>query len=418
MGVCCSTAGKLASTSLSRHYISEISSPSLFPTESEYKQNSAVKSHIEKTFSRRENAVERASGEDLEEERSTSGFMETDVQPVWVNLCEETVKHQQKEKEESLVNVSQQRPESVAKWSEESSVENQDANKKVIASKPRCAGAKTRLKKKDSTRRPKYKDEIMLSDNIDYIVEKEIPEIPDKESALAKEFDLIVNDEIPAGESDQPKSPNPGVRPRPSVRRNRSKKSTATSVSSPGVSPPPKPTMLQGRIKKQRKKKAIEEGDEKLAQFVDFTNKNGAASQEIFHRRTKEHDKKLAENIDDTVSPSKKAQTPKKEFTKEQKDMDDKQSAKDNDCVVSLDLTHEIFFATVSYTTKAQRRKKYPTSKEDLMDDEKLAKDLEYILNDDAELNEPDANHISAPVPSEKGKECQKTLQKRDKEHR
>ena len=235
MGVCCSTTAKPANTSSSRHYVSVISSPGLFPTESEYKNDSAVASHIEEKFSRFENAVERANVEDSKEERSTSGSVETGVPPMGVDLCEETAMHHHQTEKESLENVSQQRnhwPESVAKWSEESSAQNKDADNKAVISKPHYTGAKTRLKKKDSTRQPKYKDEIMLNDNIDSIVEKEIPEITDEGRELAKDIEYILNDDIPAVELNGTKSLSPSVTPRPSVRRKKSKedKKLATDI--------------------------------------------------------------------------------------------------------------------------------------------------------------------------------------------
>ena len=229
MGVCCFTTAKPANTSPSRHYVSAISSPGLFPTESEYKNDSAVASHIEEKFSRFENAVERANVEDSKEERSTSGSVETGVHPMGVDLCEEMAMHHYQTEKESLENVSQQRnhwPESVEKWSEESSAQNKDADNKAVTSKPHCTGAKTRLKKKDSTRQPKYKDEIMLNDNIDSIVEKEIPEIKDEGRELAKDIEYTLKDDIPAVESNGTKSLSPSVTPRPSVRRKKSKEDT------------------------------------------------------------------------------------------------------------------------------------------------------------------------------------------------
>ena len=273
MGVCCSTTAKPATTSSSRHYVSVISTPSLFPAESEYKQDSAVVSHTGETFSRFENAVEGASGEDLKEQRSTSGFIETAVHPMKVDLCDEAAKHHQREKK-SLENVSQQRDlwtGRVEKWSDEPSTDNEDTDSKVIASKRRCAVKISRLKKKDSTRLPKYKDEIMLSDNIDSIVEREIPEIPDEESTLADDIDYILNDDIPAVESDWSKSPSPRIPPRPPTRRGQNKeddklardieyilsdgepdtKSNGTGASSPGAKPPPKTSNATRRNKKQ-----------------------------------------------------------------------------------------------------------------------------------------------------------------------
>ena len=218
-----------------------------------------------------ENAVERANVEDSKEERSTSGSVETGVHPICGNLCEETAVHPRQREKESLEDVLQQRnhwPESVAKWSEESSTENKDADNKAVASRPHCTGAKTRLKKKDSTRQPKYKDEIMLSDSIDSIVEKEIPEITDEGRELAKDIEYIMKDDTPAVESNGTKSLIPSVTPRPSVRRKKGKedtklardieyilsddtKSNGTSASSPGATLPPKTSNAAERNKKQ-----------------------------------------------------------------------------------------------------------------------------------------------------------------------
>ena len=271
MGVCCSTTAKPANTSSSRHYVSAISSPNLFPTERENKKDSAVASHVEEKFSRFENAVERANVEGFKEERSTSGSVETGVHPICANLCEETAVHPHQREKESLEDVFQQRtdwPESVGKRSEESSTENEAVDNKAVASKPRCTGAKTRLKKKDSTRQRKYKDEIMLSDSIDSIVEKEIPEITDEGRELTKDIEYILNDDIPAVESNGTKSLIPSITPRPSMRRKKSKedtklardieyilsddtKSNEESASSPDATSPPKTSNAIGRNKNQ-----------------------------------------------------------------------------------------------------------------------------------------------------------------------
>ena len=179
MGVCCSKSPKETVASSSRHYVAVNSSPSLIPTENGYGQDSTLARGIEETRSRLEKAVEAASVVDFSEKSSRSAFIETDcVDPTW------EAKHrlgEGKESWESLVH----KPRWNAEWSEESSTENEDGDNKVIPLKPRCSGAMRRLKKKDSRRQPNYKDEIMLTDNIDSIVEKEIPEVPDVGHALA-----------------------------------------------------------------------------------------------------------------------------------------------------------------------------------------------------------------------------------------
>ena len=161
---------------------------------------------------------------DFNNERSTSGFVEMGVHPMWVEHRPEMAKHRLQREEESSEGVSQQRnlrTDSTEKWSIESFTEDDDGDNKVIASKPRCAGAIPRLKKKDSTRRPKYKDEIMLSDNIDSIVEKEIPEITDEGSELTEDILHILNDDIPAKELNEVSNSTFGATPRPSARGNK-----------------------------------------------------------------------------------------------------------------------------------------------------------------------------------------------------
>ncbi|KAJ7340454.1 hypothetical protein OS493_003202 [Desmophyllum pertusum] len=199
MGVCCSTSAKQTSASSSRHYVSVSSSPSLFPPGNEYKQDSAKANSLQ--F---EKAPETASVKETE----------TNADSMWIESREETGKQHRKVKK-LLENNSQQVnywTGSVEKWSEESSTESDEGGNKVMASKPRVSGAIQRLKKKDSTRQPKYKDEIMLSDNIDSIVEKEIPEVPDE-----------TQDHIPAAESNGRNSSGSGATPRPSAKRNRKK---------------------------------------------------------------------------------------------------------------------------------------------------------------------------------------------------
>ena len=173
MGARCSKAAKPKSPSSSRRYVSVgccgISFPPRKSKRYKRKQDTVEVSRVEQTFSRAENAVEGASGEDFNDQPSTSGFTEfTEVIPISL-------------KQDSWEDVSQPRQ--------------------------RYTGTIARLKKKDSTRRPTYKDEIMLSDNIDSIVEKEIPEIPDDESALEGDIECIhLGDDIPAVKSNKASS--------------------------------------------------------------------------------------------------------------------------------------------------------------------------------------------------------------------
>lgn len=177
--MCCSKTAKETGTSSARYYASVDSSPSFFPTENGCKQHSTLESGIQETRSRLEKAMETASVVDCNVEKgSRSAFIETSVEPTW------EAKHRLREGKESWESLVHN-PRWNAEWSEESSTDNEDGDNKVIALKPHCSGAMRRLKKKDSTRQPKYKDEIMLTDNIDSIVEKEIPEFPDGANAQA-----------------------------------------------------------------------------------------------------------------------------------------------------------------------------------------------------------------------------------------
>ena len=272
MGVCCSTSAKEKGPSSSRHFVSANSSPSLFPTENEFQQDSAVASHIEETCSHLEKAVETASKVDFNEKHPGSGFIETDVGPMW------EANHRQREKKESWESLIH-KPRWNAEWSEESSTENEDGDNKVIPLKPRCSGAMRRLKKKDSTRQPNYKDEIMLTDNIDSIVEKEIPEIADDVNPLA--------------ESPGPSSTHSGVRKRSSARRTKKTvdnklatdvecilsdgepdaKSSGTSASSACAAPGPKTIYA-----KRRNRNA---GDKMLVSGITFIVNNGKLSQQF-----------------------------------------------------------------------------------------------------------------------------------------
>ena len=176
MGVCCSKTAKETGASSTPHYVSVSGSPSSFPTENECKQDSALVHGIEETRSRLDKAVKTASVVDFNEKSSRSVFI---VDPAW------EAKHRPGEKKDSWENLVH-KPRSNGQWSEQSSTENEDGDNKVILLKPRCSGAMRRLKKKASKRQPNYKDEIMLTDNIDSIVEREIPEVPDDARSLAE----------------------------------------------------------------------------------------------------------------------------------------------------------------------------------------------------------------------------------------
>ena len=178
--MCCSKTAKETGTSSSRHYVSDNSSPSLLTTENRYEQDSTLESGIGETRSRLEKAAETASVVDFNKKSSRSAFIETSEE----TTCE--AKHclgERKGSWESPVH----NPRWNAEWSEESFTDNEDGDNKVIPLKPRCSSAMRRLTEKDSTRQPKYKDEITLTDNIDSIVEKEIPEVPSSPSLLPTE---------------------------------------------------------------------------------------------------------------------------------------------------------------------------------------------------------------------------------------
>ena len=196
MGSCCSTNAKGTGASSSRHFVAVSSSPSLLPTEKESGQDSAVASHVEEMCSYLEKALETASVVNFKEKCSISRFIETGVDPT------SEAKHRLREKKDSLESLLN-KPRGNKEWSEESFTENEDEGNNVIALKPCSSGAIRRLKKKDSIRQPNYKDDIMLNDNIDSIVEREIPEVPMEITSLAKDIKFILNDDLPAAESNR-----------------------------------------------------------------------------------------------------------------------------------------------------------------------------------------------------------------------
>lgn len=116
-----------------------------------------------------------------------SGFVTTDVQPVWIERHEERMNVQRRrdkwEKEKrkiyGLKGSEERREES------SSSSDEEDGPEVRMELKPCHTGTIPRLKKKDSTRRPNYKDEIMLTDNIDGIIQQEIPDEDDLKEACA-----------------------------------------------------------------------------------------------------------------------------------------------------------------------------------------------------------------------------------------
>ena len=147
------------------------------------------------------------SRKDLNGDGGVDRFIEAYLDAAMVDTKEKAVERQHKRIMATLGGQLQEKDRwtgSVEKWSEESSTDDdldntivtddELENTKATELKP---GARPRLKKKDSTRKPHYKDEIMLSDNIDSIVEKEIPEIPNDANALAEDIENISSDDIP-----------------------------------------------------------------------------------------------------------------------------------------------------------------------------------------------------------------------------
>ena len=256
--MCCSKTAKETGTSSTRYYASVNSSPSILPTENGYEQHSMLESGIEETRSRLEKGVETASVADFNEKNSRSAFIETSVDSTW------EAKHRLGEGKgswESLVH----NPRWNAEWSEESSPENEDGDNKVISLTPRCSGAMRRLKKKDSTRQPKYKDEIMLTDNIDGIVEKEIPEVPDGANALA---------ELPGPGSSQAGASKPS--PRGSKKTEHNKQETSVECSLRDAEPDARSNGItvtsavaaQGPKKIYAKRRSTKEGDKMLVSGI------------------------------------------------------------------------------------------------------------------------------------------------------
>ncbi|XP_078344090.1 uncharacterized protein LOC144629747 [Oculina patagonica] len=419
MGVCCTKDARPTGTSSSRHFVSVCSSPGRFPAENEYRQESAV-----------ENAAEKAT-------------TKTDDHP----MCgehRETPKHQHQRNRECLKNASQQRNRltgSAKKRSDQSLAENDDGDSKVVATKPRCAGAVTRLKKKDSTRRPKYKDEIMLSENIDLIVEKEIPEIPDEVAALASDVDSFLSDDTPAVESRAASPSSSEVTPRPSARRRKKKK----------------------KHDKQVKAKDTEEGDSASSPFAISSVSIPTLKNNLFQETMDEEDIRVEQEIksmlkEDRFHGEPNAPTPNdadealeartEDATKQRTDLNTSEqqvaevdlspsttsspSQMHSDSFASLDTedatkkqTHmmtseqeveevDLSPATTSSLSQMhsdsltsladtkQHRERYPTTEKVITDDEKLALDIKYILNDDVDTNESSPQSSSGALSPKK----------------
>ena len=130
---------------------------------------------IEEQSERLKKAKVRSSGLDDGENGAKGEFVETYMQSSF-------------ERREAKLDIQRRR----VKWTEEKYRENhqsksdkgREKDSYFLSSGGREDGANVpgsilRLRKKDSTRQPRYKDKIMLTDNIDKIIEQEIPEEED-----------------------------------------------------------------------------------------------------------------------------------------------------------------------------------------------------------------------------------------------
>lgn len=119
------------------------------------------------------------------------------------------------------------------------------------------------------------------------------------------------------------------------------------------------------------------------------------------------------------ISPS--TQKSNKDSTKEQNNSDDKKPAKDFDCalknVVLTDSNKHSSSATVSPSTKPPRPKKSPTMEKKIMDDDdNLAKDVAYILYDDISTAQSNGQVSSGVVTSTKKTQRQNKYSTRKKD--
>ncbi|XP_078345405.1 uncharacterized protein LOC144630920 [Oculina patagonica] len=378
MGVCCTKDARPTGTSSSRHFVSVCSSPGRFPAENEYRQESAV-----------ENAAEKA-------------IIKTDDHPMCVEH-RKTPEHHHQRKRECLENASQQRNRltgSAKKRSDQSFAENDGEDRKNVATKPRCAGAIQRLKKKDSTRQPKYKDEIMLSENIDSIVEKEIPEIPDEVAALASDVDSILSDDKPAVESRAASTSSSEVTPRPSARRRKKKRKKHD-----------KPVNV--------KAKDTEEGDSASSPFAISSVSIPTLKKNLSQEMMDEEDIRVEQEIrsmlkDDPFNGEPSAPTPndadeasevrKEDATKTPTDLNTlEQEVEEVDLSPpTTSILSQMHSDSLASLDIEQHREKYQKTEKVITDDEKLALDIDYILNDDKDTNESKPKSSSRAVSDKK----------------
>ncbi|XP_078345197.1 uncharacterized protein LOC144630695 [Oculina patagonica] len=356
----------------------------------------------------------------------------------------ETPKHHHQKKRECLENASQQKDRltgSANKRSDQSFAENDGEDRKNVATKPHCAGAITRLKKKDSTRRPKYKDEIMLSENIDSMVEKEIPEIPDEVAALASDVDSILSDDTPAVESRAASPYSSEVTPHPSARKRKKRKKPdkpvkakdteeGDSASSPfAISSFSIPT-----LKKNLSQETMDDEDIRVEEEIRSMLKDDPFHGEPTAPTPNDADEALEARTEDatkqrthlntseqevaevdlspstTSSPSQMhsnslASLDTEDATKKQTHMmTSEQEVEEVDLspatTSSLSQMHSDSLTSLADTK--QYRERCPTTEKVITDDEKLALDIKYILNDDEDTNESSPQSSSGAVSPKK----------------
>ena len=136
-------------------------------------------------------------------DRHVNGFIEACIGTVRVDFQGEASIQQHKKAPQCLQSDSlkiNQWTRQQEKWTEELASDNEHGCNNVVEWKQ---SARQRLKKRDSIRTPHFKDEIMLSENIDNVVEKEIPEITDESRAMTRMITYIMNDKIPPADLTQ-----------------------------------------------------------------------------------------------------------------------------------------------------------------------------------------------------------------------
>ena len=170
----------------SRLHVAAESSPCLFQCGNELKQD----------ISRREMYSFRR-------DRHVNEFIEACRGIVRMDFQSEALKQQNRKTPQCLQRDSLEKNQWTGqpeKWTEELATGNEHGNDNVVEWRQ---SARQRLKKRDSTRTPHFNDEIMLSENIDNMVEKEIPEIADESRAITRMITYTMNDEIPPGDLKQ-----------------------------------------------------------------------------------------------------------------------------------------------------------------------------------------------------------------------